>query len=142
MKRIVLVCILLLAATTLSVQPVHAQPVTTANHLAWDQPGPDLLTVQTYGWNLYADAATTGVVLAGPVISGTVSPFQVVAPFPAFAPGTHTVSVSAFDLSGESPKSNVISFQFVVIPLSPVNLRITAERFFKGLGGMLVKFMG
>lgn len=137
MRRLILATLFLLVAL-----PAMAQQAAATNHLQWSEAGPDLLTVQTYGWNLYPDAATTPTAFTGVTVSGSASPFGVIVAFPTFTPGTHTAAVTATDIAGESGKSNTISFQFVVIPLSPVSLRITAELFFKGLGGTLVKFIG
>lgn len=105
--------------------PAFAQaPVTGANKIGWDQAAPTLADAQGYTYKYYADAATTGITLAGVTCAGTTSPYQCEVPFPAFTPGNHTLTLTAGNLAGESVKSAPLSFAFVVTPGAPVNLRI------------------
>jgi hypothetical protein len=121
MKHLILVCAFALSTTVLS-----AQVGTPTNHLAWDQGGPDLATVQSYSYNLYPDAVAVPTILTSVTCSGTASPFTCTVAFPTFTPGSHTLTVTAVDAAGESAKASPsLSFQFVVIPLAPVRLRVT-----------------
>jgi len=120
MKRILFAIIILLVATTVYAQP----PATGSNKIGFDQEGPSLTEVQAYTWKYYADSATTGIVLANVTCAGTASPYQCEAPFPAFTPGRHTLTLTTSNLAGESVKSAPLDFAFVVTPGAPTNLRI------------------
>lgn len=121
MKKIFFTVIVLLIASA-----VYAQnpPATGKNKIGFDQEGPSLAEVQAYTWKYYADSATTGIGLTGVTCTGPVSPYQCEAPFPAFTPGPHTLTLTASNLAGESVKSAPLSFAFVVTPGAPTNLRI------------------
>ena len=99
-------------------------PANPGNKVAWDQPAPTLADAQGYTYKYYPDAATAGVALTPVTCSGTVSPFQCEAAFPAFTPGSHTMAITASNTAGESVKSAPLSFMFVVIPSAPINLTI------------------
>jgi hypothetical protein len=102
----------------------HAQ-ATPASKLGWDQAAADLATANAYSYKHYDDLSVTGVALAPATCTGTASPFACQAPFPAFTPGaTHTIAITASNVAGESLKSTPLSFQFIVIPAAPTNLRI------------------
>ncbi len=119
MKRALLVLGCLLLATTL-----HAQTAGTTSALGWDQVAPSAATAQSYTYRTRADGSTTGVVLPGVTCTGAVSPYQCKAPFPAFTPGAHTLTLTASNAAGESAPSPVLSFTFVVIPAVPGQPRI------------------
>jgi hypothetical protein len=117
MKKLVLALVLLST-------PLFAQTGTPASKLVFDQVAPDLATASGYSYKYYADGATTGTALTGVTCSGTASPFTCQTAYPAFTPGAHTLQLSATNAAGESPKSSVFSFTFVVVPAAPSNIRI------------------
>ena len=119
MKRLLLVvCCLLGAGVT-----AHAQ-TTSASQLAWDQGAANLATAQGLTYRYYADGSATPVTLSGVTCTGSAAPFVCTVAFPAFTPGAHTLQLAAANVAGESAKSLVLSFTFVVIPDAPANLRI------------------
>lgn len=106
----------------------HGQSATPASSILWDQAGPDLATVQAFGFKYYADGAGVGVAFPSAVVcTGTVSPFVCKVLFPAFTPGTHTIIVTASDTTVtpalESVKTGTLSFKMVLAPAAPTNLR-------------------
>jgi hypothetical protein len=120
MKKILLTVILLTFTSVVYAQP----PATGKNKIGFDQEGPTLTEVQAYTWKYYADTATTGIILTGVSCIGTVSPYQCEAPFPAFTPGSHILTLTTSNLAGESIKSAPLSFAFVVTPGAPINIKI------------------
>jgi hypothetical protein len=120
MKKILIVILLLLVAVSAYAQP----PATGKNKIGFDQDAPSLAEVQTYTWKYYADTATTGISLTGVTCTGTVTPYQCEAPFPAFTPGPHTLTLTTSNLAGESVKSLPLNFAFVVTPGAPTGLKI------------------
>lgn len=122
MKRICGILLVVLGMATCA----RAQ-ATSANKLAWDQVAADVATAQALTYTAYPDATATGVPLTGVVCTGG-TPFTGTAvctvPFPAFTPGNHTEAISAKNLAGESLVSAPLSFQFVIVPNIPKNLRI------------------
>ena len=118
MKRILLALILVLTIPSIS-----WSQATTVSRLALDQDAPDLATANSYTYKYYSDNAIAGIILVF-VCTGTSSPFLCTASFPAFTPGAHTLTVTASNIAGESPKSGILSFTFVIIPSVPTNLRI------------------
>ena len=123
MKRLAIVCAMF-ALLAFTVTAAAQTPVTTANKIGWDQSAPTLAEAQSYVYKYYPDAATAGVALASVTCAGTTSPYQCEVPFPAFTPGSHTLTLTASNAAGESAKSAVLAFAFVIIPASPNNLRI------------------
>ena len=101
-----------------------AQTGTPSSKLVWDQTAPDLTTAQAYTFTYYPDGATTGTALNGVTCAGTASPFVCQVAYPAFTPGSHTLQLTAKNAAGESGKSAVFSFTFVVVPAVPTNIRI------------------
>lgn len=94
------------------------------SRIAWDQPNVASAAVaQSYTYKYYPDGATAGIALTGVTCTGT-APVQCSAGFPAFTPGSHTLTLSATNAAGESPKSATLSFVFVVVPSAPSNLQI------------------
>jgi len=120
MRYRLLLSVVLLA---LSAQ-AFAQTGVPGQKFAWDQVAPDLASAQAYIYKHYDDGATTGVSFAAVTCAGTTSPFQCEVLIPAFTPGPHATAISASNLAGESPKSAVFSFTFVVTPGSPANIHI------------------
>ena len=118
--RFVLLPLLLLIPVT-----ANAQAVAT-DKLAWDQPAPDLATAQAYTYKYYPDNAATGVTLTGVTCtsSGTPAIISCRTTFPAFTPGSHTLTITAANVAGESAKSAVFTFTFVVVPGVPNTIRI------------------
>lgn len=127
MKRFLNIASLVVAGLLLSAYSASAQ-VTTANHVGWDQSAQDLATANALTFKYYPDGASTGSPLTNVTCVGTTSPFQCVTLIPAFTPTTHTLTVSANNIAGESLKSNTISFTFVVVPVAPANLHIAEAR--------------
>lgn len=92
--------------------------------LAWDQAASSLAEAQAYTYKYYPDGATTGIALSGVTCAGTASPFVCDVAYPAFTPGSHTLTITASNAAGESVPSASFAFSFVVIPSSPTNIRI------------------
>lgn len=116
---------LLLAFFLLIPSLAHAQTTgVSGQKFAWDIAAPDLVSAQGYTYKFYADGATTGTPFVGVVCSGTAAPFQCEVTIPAFTPGNHTLTVTATNVAGESPKSTPFVFTFVVTPASPANIHI------------------
>jgi len=100
-----------------------AQVVPPGSELIWDQPNAATAAIaQAYTFRYYPDAAVVGITLTGVTCAGT-APIICRAPFPAFTPGPHTITLSAANAAGEGPKSAVFMFTFVVVPSAPTNLR-------------------
>lgn len=123
MRRLLALLLVALAIPALA----GAQTVTPANKLGFNELGPDLLTVQAYTYKVYADGGGVGVATAtlctAPVLPDTAG-FTCTFPFPAFTPGSHTLTVTATNAAGESAKSAPISFTMIVTPVAPGGLRI------------------
>ena len=100
------------------------QTGTPASKLTWDQTAPDLASAAAYTYLYYPDGATTSVTLTAVTCTGTVSPFVCQVAFPAFTPGSHTLTLSASNVAGESAHSAPFAFVFVVVPSVPTNIRI------------------
>ncbi len=100
-------------------------PIGSSNQkFAWDQVAVDLAEAQSFTYKYYPDNSATGLTFATVTCTGTVSPFVCTTPIPAFTPGTHTITITASNLAGESDKSNPFAFAFVVTPGKPTNIRI------------------
>lgn len=120
MKRV----LFLVAFSILVPSVLHAQTVATpGNKYAWDQDASDLATAQAFTYKDYTDALAP-VVLTPVTCSGTISPFQCIAPMPLKPAGSHSTSLTASDVAGESLPSTPLAFVFVVVPNPPKNLRI------------------
>jgi hypothetical protein len=102
-----------------------AQAIPT-DKLAWDQPAPDLATAQAYTYKYYPAGATVGITLTGVtcLTAGTPAVISCRTTFPAFTPGSHTITITASNAAGESPKSAPFTFTFVVVPGVPSSIRI------------------
>lgn len=111
-------------ALTLLAIPATAQTATPTAKLGWDQAASSLQEATSYTYRYYADGSATGVVLPSVICVGVSSPFVCQAPFPAFTPTDHTLTVSASNAAGESLPSVPLPFKFVVVPSQPQNPRI------------------
>ena len=106
----------------------QAPSVIATHKLVWDIDGPSLAEVTAYTWKHYDDGSTvgaawnTGTVTC--VAAAAASTFTCTAPFPAFAPGPHTVVLTATNQAGEGPRSVAFSFTFTVLPGVITNIRI------------------
>jgi len=107
----------------LMVPSIAQAQATSTNKLTIDQGAPDLATANSYIYKYYPDNTNTGIVITM-VCTGVATPFVCSGAFPAFTPGAHTLTLTASNLAGESAKSVVLSFTFVVIPSAPLNPRI------------------
>lgn len=94
-----------------------------SSKLLWDEAGVDLATVSAYTYKYYPDGSATGTALTGVTCSGTTT-FSCQTNFPAFTPGAHTLQMTATNAAGESAKSVVFNFTFIVVPGVPSNIRI------------------
>lgn len=111
-------------ALVIGLPALASAQATTTSRIEWDQAAVDLATAQAYTYRYYADGATTGTAFSGVTCSGTASPFVCRVNFPAFTPGSHSLTLTAANAAGESAQSAAISFTFVVIPAVPSNPRI------------------
>ncbi len=105
--------------------PAFAQTTGVAGQkFAWDQAAPDLASAQAYTYKHYDDGATTGVAFTAVTCTGTQSPFQCEVLIPAYAPGSHSITMTAGNVAGESVKSAPFVFTFVVTPGAPAGIHI------------------
>lgn len=121
MKKFLFACVFVFSASFAFAQ------ATPGKTLGWDQDAPDLATANAYIYRHYDDASAVGVVITPVVCVNQVpvtSTFTCTVAFPAFTPGAHTMALTAGNAAGESLKSNVLAFTFVVIPTPPKGLRI------------------
>jgi hypothetical protein len=118
-KRILVTLVIVVSC----ISQINAQNATPLSSLVFDQIAPDLNTANSYIYKYYPDESTTGMNLTVNC-TGTASPFTCTSPMPAFTPGMHSLTITAANVAGESPKSSPINFTFVIIPSSPTNLRI------------------
>lgn len=116
---------LILVSVTVTLYAQNQSTGTIASKFAWDQPAPVLADAQGYTYKYYPDGAATGIAFAGGVTcSGTATPFVCEVNIPAFTPGSHSISMTATNVAGESAKSTSFAFNFVVTPAIPTNFRI------------------
>lgn len=103
----------------------EAQTATPNAVLAWDQPAPSLADAQGYSYRYYPDGVTTGSALPA-TCAATADPaiFVCRAAFPAFTPADHSLIVTASNEAGESLPSAALAFRFVVLPATPLRVRI------------------
>jgi hypothetical protein len=115
----------MLTALVLSAVLMQTPPIgVTGLKFAWAQAAPTLQDAGSYTYKYYADGATTGTTITSVSCSGSASPFACETPIPAFTPGSHTIALTASNLAGESEKSALFSFTFVVTPAAPGNISI------------------
>ncbi len=122
MKNVVFSLLLTLGMVA-SVTPLSAQSATPTSRLAFDQQAPSLAVAQGYVYKYSPDGnppATTPPVTC----TGTTSPYVCSFDFPAFAPGAHSLTLTAGNEAGDSAPSAPFNFTFVVVPQSPTNLRV------------------
>lgn len=113
----------LLVGLVVYASPSLAQTGTSTSKLVLDQQAPDLATANAYIYRYYADGVATGTVITM-TCTGTSAPYTCSGSMPAFTPGPHAVTFTAANVAGESAKSAVVSFTFVVIPSAPQNPRV------------------
>jgi len=97
-----------------------AQTATSGQKFVWTQ-STDAVTAQAYTWKIYNDGATTGIALT-PVtcVAGTPATTATCSvPIPAYTPGSHSITTTATNAAGESPKSDPLAFTFIAIPAKP-----------------------
>lgn len=122
MKKLYFALLLLLVFTNLG----EAQTPGSSNQkFTWDQSAPTLADAQAYTYKYYPDGAGTGIPFTGVACTGSASPFVCSVSIPAFTPGNHSITLTASNIAGESPKSAPFAFVFVVTPSVPGNIRIT-----------------
>ena len=102
---------------------IHGQ-ATPNSKAIWDQVAVDLAEANSFIYRYYPDGSTNGITLQATCVVGVAAPFLCSAPFPAFTPGAHVLTMTATNAGGESPKSPVFSFTFVVVPSPPTNIRL------------------
>ena len=112
------------AAAVLWAGAAGAQPATGTSQLAWDQANATVTEAQAFTYRVYSDGGATGAMLVSVTCVAGPSSTICSAPFPAFTPGPHTLQLTAANAAGESAKSAVLSFTFVVVPSAPGNPRI------------------
>lgn len=115
------------AAIAISLGSVtHAQTATPLSRFAWEEAGPDLATVSAYVYRVYATGQLVGTPLANVVCveRGPVAVFTCEAPVGPFAPGSHTVTLTAGDASGVSEMSAPVTFVMVIVPAVPAGVRV------------------
>lgn len=118
MKHVVFALVFTFTAT------VAFGQASASKQLEWDQPNATVAEASAYTFKYYPDAAAAGTTLSGVTCfqSGTTTVCRV--SFPAFAPGGHTLQLTATNAAGESAKSAVFSFTFVVVPSAPSGVRV------------------
>lgn len=125
MRRLLALVFLALAIPALA--GAQTATVTPTNKFGFNEQGPDLATIQAYTYRVYADAVVVGTptvaVCTAPVLPDTTG-FTCTFPVPPFAPGSHTLALSAANAAGESAKSAPISFTMIITPGTPGGLRI------------------
>jgi hypothetical protein len=116
---------ILLAALLLAIPAFASAQVVPSDKIAWDQQAPDLASAQAYTYKYYPDGATTGITFTGVTCTSAGTPAVITcrANFPAFTPGAHTLTITATNAAGESPKSATFKFDLVVVPTAPTNIR-------------------
>jgi len=111
-----------LLALVLLAAPASAQIATPQNHFGWTEAGqtPAIATAATYklyeGTTVLATLANVTCVAAGADASCTGD-------IPALTQGTHVVTLTQNISGAESPKSNTVSFTFVIV-VTPTALAI------------------
>lgn len=100
--------------------------VGSLSRMSWEQGAPTIQDAQSYLYMYYADGNATGLFISGVscVQANVEMTFTCSAPFPAFSPGTHTITLTARTEGMESDKSNVLTFRFIIVPVAPRLLRI------------------
>jgi hypothetical protein len=114
---VVFIALVLLAfATAAFAQP----PALPGQKFVWTQ-GTDAATAQAYTWKIYNDGATAGVALAPVTCVANTPPTTSTCSvnIPAYTPGAHSITITATNAAGESPKSDPLAFTFVAVPAKP-----------------------
>src|SRR3990167_4715837 len=111
-------------ALTLVSAAAQAQPATPSSKLAWDQPNATPTEAATFIYTVYNDGSTAGVTLTSVTCVAGVQSTVCSAPFLAYTPGAHSLTLTASNSAGESGKSAPFAFTFVIVPSTPWNLRV------------------
>lgn len=108
-----------------------APPATPSSYFDWDQGAPDAATAQGYVYRYYADGDTAGKTFPTSITCAmgaapTPGIYTCTVAIPAFAPGSHTVVITAAIPPNGMPsaQSNSVTFTFNVAPSVPANLRL------------------
>lgn len=117
-------CLLVLIVFVVLTASALAQTAVPGQKFAWDQAAPDLASAQGYTYKHYDDGVAAAVVFTGVTCTGAASPFACEVLIPAYTPGSHSLTVTASNIAGESVKSIPFAFAFVVTPGAPVNIHI------------------
>lgn len=98
---------------------------TSTSKLGWDQAGV-ASTVEAQGltYKYYLDGSATGTTITGVTCTGVSPSVSCQATFPVTPAGSHTLTMTASNVAGESLKSTALPFVYVVVPSAPSNLRI------------------
>jgi hypothetical protein len=116
MKKLVLAFLLI---------PVLAQAqATNSSRLVWEQPNATLAEAQAYTYRYYPDGNATGTSLTNVICAEQNTTITCASDFPAFTPGSHSLTITALNAAGESSQSAPFMFTFVVLPSTPINIRI------------------
>lgn len=123
MKKVVLTILFLISFAP----KASAQVGTPTSLLSWDQDATTLTDAQTYTYRYYENAI--GTILPAVICVGTVTPFQCSVTTPAFTVGSHTITMTASNIIGESIQSTPpFVFTFVVTaPKTPKNLHFVPK---------------
>ena len=122
MKKVL--CIVLIAFGCSALYAQGGPNLGPEDFFAWNQAAPSLNDANGYSYKYYLDGAVTGSVFLTVTCSGTASPFDCRGKPPAFAPGNHTITLTAASASGESPQSAPFGFVYGNPPISPNNIRV------------------
>ena len=108
--------VLLLASTG------QAQTATPQNHFGWTETGqtPAAATAATY--KLYEGTTPLGT-LTNVTCVASGADADCTGDIPALIQGTHTVTLTQNSQGAESPKSNAVSFTFVIV-IVPTSFRV------------------
>lgn len=99
-----------------------AQTATPQNHFGWTEVAqtPAAATAATY--KLYEGTTPLGT-LTNVTCVAAGSDADCTGDIPALIQGTHTVTLTQNSQGAESPKSNTVSFTFVIV-ITPTNFRV------------------
>lgn len=119
------ICFLLIASA------VFAQNASPTSLLSWvpqSSAGPATVTeANQYTYRYYPENGTNGITLTGVSCFAVANGVECTVPFPAFTPGSHTLTMTAMlpgDPTSESGRSEVLAFTFTVKLLPPTKLTI------------------
>jgi hypothetical protein len=105
----------------------RAQTVPNAgpnDSFGWNQAAATLTEAQGFVYKYYLDGAVTGSVFSGVTCTGTATPFSCKVRIPTFAPGQHSITFTAANITGESVQSSPFVFVYGNPPANPNNISI------------------